>query len=219
MIADTLIDALIVALVLFIASIMAAIHRGRQHAPARHAGTPADEEWDDESLAVLKTAILPAYSQTMPRAGTTGTPPWPVQPTRTQGNQPWNSPASTTAPAAPAPAVVTATRNATAPAAPATRARQTTAAAPDVWTPGRIRVCEHPGCPARQSHATAGHNRWLGMVGVLTLVTRPEPAPEPEPGSDIWPTPLPAAVRKHLGAETVTGAMRQIFPDEATADA
>jgi hypothetical protein len=88
--------------------------------------------------------------------------------------------------------------------------------------PVTISTCRAADCIARQSHPTHHHDKWLAKylatlpLGRLSASAR---QPEPLPGSGIWPTPLPAAVREHLGAETVTGAMRQIFPDEVTADA
>lgn len=89
-----------------------------------------------------------------------------------------------------------------------------------VWTPGRIRVCEHPGCPARQSHATEGHDRWLGMVSLLARPVVAEPAADFRlPAWDPPPVGLPAYAEAALGAASVTGAIRQIFPEAVKSDA
>jgi hypothetical protein len=171
-------DILIVALVLFIASIMLAIHLGRRE-HGRHADTHPG--WDDASIAVLRgnvagTVTLPAYAQTVPRTEAAGLPPWGAQ---------------------------------------STLPEQRAQVLPPL-PPVTISTCRAADCIARQSHPTHHHDKWLAKylatlpLGRLSASAR---QPEPLPGSGIWPTPLPAAVREHLGAETVTGAMRQIFSE------
>jgi hypothetical protein len=197
-------NILIVALILFIASIMLAIHLAR-----REHGRDADTHpgWDDASMAVLRgnvagTVTLPAYAQTVPRTEAAGLPPWPVPPTRTEGDPSWPD-HPMTASAKDSPRISTARgTDPTSTSSPMTRA---TAPTPEPWTSGRIQPCGQCG---RQSHDTAGHARWLGMVGVLTLVSRPEPAPEPEREWQPVVHPLHPEIRKHLRDAG--------FPDHAT---
>jgi len=234
-------DVLIGALILFIASITLPIHRARRHAPGRHAETPPDE-WDDASLAALRgparvhhggqpaerpgqpgknggqraglagrafgavppvaarplgapppppaTVVLPAYSSTVARAPVAGRPPWPAQPVIAQ----------VAALQQPALAIVTARRD--------LPALKITACA----------VC------GRQGHGTGGHDQWAALMLAAGMLRLPvaEPGPPGEfrlPAWDPPPAGLPAYARAALGAASVTGAIRQIFPEPVKSDA